>query len=274
MATQGHSHVSSRKGRFCALALWSPWRERYVLASFSGNSGWPPIWTMHTQETMQQRPHRTRDLQRHVHIPHASIVSVWTFIPNVDITCPETTTVTSPPPKEEKRKTRETPRVFNPEGLPRYAKRALHDVSPFRPFRGQKWKVTICGGSDFPWSKKLNGSDFPCLLALTKIDRLELVISIAALWRKKIFLTGFLGGLISCDPFSRQHRSVHLHGMFLRLILSPRISPTMSSHSKRIFVSSTCQGTPTKTSQQTWILKRSRTQIDLLNLLSFSETLP
>lgn len=128
MATQGHSHVSSRKGRFCALALWSPWRKRYVLASFSGNSGWPPIWTMHTQETMQQRPHRTRDLQRHVHIPHASIVSVWTFIPNVDITCPETTTVT--PSQGRKTQTRET-LGFSIRRRLRYA-RALQDVSPLQ----------------------------------------------------------------------------------------------------------------------------------------------
>lgn len=103
---------------------------------------------MHTQETMQQRPHRTRDLQRHVHIPHASIVSVWTFIPNVDITCPETTTVTSPPPKEEKCKTRETPRVFNPEGLLRYAKRALQDVSPLQALQRTKME-----GHDLWWER-------------------------------------------------------------------------------------------------------------------------
>lgn len=132
MATQGHSHVSSRKGRFCALELWSPWRERYVLASFSGNSGWPPIWTMHTQETMQQRPHRTRDLQRHVHIPHASIVSVWTFIPNVDITCPETTTVTVTPSQGRKTQTRETPRVFNPEEFCHMRNGPYKDVSPLQ----------------------------------------------------------------------------------------------------------------------------------------------
>ena len=155
---------------------------------------------MHTQETMQQRPHRTRDLQRHVHIPHASIVSVWTFIPNVGITCPETTTVTAPPPKEEKRKPAKRS-GFQSGG-------DCDMLGPYRmfpPFRfqsGQKWKVTILVGAIFHVQKAQR--ELFSLLALTKIDRLdELVYPLAAKFDCKIFLTEMVCFLLVVFDFLR-----------------------------------------------------------------------